>query len=349
MKCPVCKTELSANLTKCPNCDFDELSKEFLNVSDAANWVDNVVIPYRKKWENKRIQPPLSMYQELVASQLRQVLATETGAADFEYEVDNHGAILTRYNGSSESVVIPREIDGYVVYKLGNNLFYKCEELQAVTLPDSLTEIGNGAFMCTSIRAITLPSNIRAIGRSAFHLSKLESISLPDSLTVLGDNAFGYSKINEIIFPKGISVIPTRVCESCSDLETVVILGAINIEESAFACCQKLKNVVFAPQMESIKKGAFAYCESLDLVILPPELKSTAPNAFSFKGYWTDPDNPQRTFVFQDPSTEIKGWGPAPWEECNVVFYCSKGSTAQHHARQYNIEQKALNEFHLNP
>lgn len=349
MKCPVCKTELQDGMIKCPACEFEDLSREFVNVSDAANWVDTVVVPYRNKWESKRNRSPLSMYQELVASQLNRVLSEETVASDFEYDVDEQGAIITRYNGSSESVVIPREIDGHVVYKLGNNLFYKCEELQVVTLPDSLTEIGNGTFMCTSIRTITLPSNIRTIGRSAFSLGKLESINLPDSLTVLGESVFGYSKIKEIVFPKGISVIPPRACESCSKLETAVILGAVNIEESAFACCHKLKNVVFAPQMESVKKGAFAYCESLDLVILPPELKSTAPNAFSFKGYWTDPDTSQRTFVFQDPSTEIKGWGPAPWEECNVVFYCSKGSTAQHHARQYNIEQKALNEFHLNP
>ena len=346
MKCPVCKTELAIGSSQCAVCEFDDLSREFVNVSDATSWVDNVVIPYRINWEKKRTKSPVSMYRELIAAQLNEAQLNEMVVADFEYEIDDHGAILTRYNGSSEHITIPGEIDGHTVYKLGNNLFYKCKELQGITLPDSLTEIGNGTFMCTGINSITLPNKISTIGRSAFYLSKLESIVLPESITVVGDTAFGRTKIKEIVFPEGISRLPARICESCDRLETVIILNACTIGEDAFVCCENLKNVVFAPYMESIEKRAFAYCTNFQYVILPPSLKSISSSAFSFEGHWTDPDNPQRSFVFQDSTTIINGWGA--WEKCSVIFFCNKGSTAQHYAREYNIEQRLLSEFRLN-
>ena len=43
MKCPVCKTELLNSATKCKNCGFSDLHKEFISETDAEYWRANVV------------------------------------------------------------------------------------------------------------------------------------------------------------------------------------------------------------------------------------------------------------------------------------------------------------------
>lgn len=50
MKCPVCKNEnVSANEV-CSICQFSKVSVNFINCSDADEWMKQVVIPFRRKW-----------------------------------------------------------------------------------------------------------------------------------------------------------------------------------------------------------------------------------------------------------------------------------------------------------
>ncbi len=51
MKCPVCKNEMSSNATSCSNCSFNDLHRVFVNLKDAQDWDQNVVRPYRMKWQ----------------------------------------------------------------------------------------------------------------------------------------------------------------------------------------------------------------------------------------------------------------------------------------------------------
>ena len=50
MKCPVCKTELASTDKSCRICGFSKLHVEFVSASDAENWKNRVVIPYREEW-----------------------------------------------------------------------------------------------------------------------------------------------------------------------------------------------------------------------------------------------------------------------------------------------------------
>lgn len=50
MKCPVCKTELTSTAKSCMICGFSRLNIEFVSESDAENWLNRVVAPYREEW-----------------------------------------------------------------------------------------------------------------------------------------------------------------------------------------------------------------------------------------------------------------------------------------------------------
>ena len=74
---------------------------------------------------------------------------------------------------------------------LGKNLFYGASALTDVTLPKGLTSIGAECFRETAIEAIDLPDTLTEVGNGAFRLCKsLKAVTFPDSLTTLGRTVF---------------------------------------------------------------------------------------------------------------------------------------------------------------
>lgn len=334
MKCPVCKTELSASTVKCPTCMFSDLSKEFINVSDATNWVDNVVVPYRKKWETAKSASPLSIYQSMIASQLNQTLATESDASDFEYEIDANGVTITRYNGSGDAVIIPGEIGGHIVVRLGEGLFKGCKELSTIELPQTLTEICSRAFSGTGIQEIIIPDRVETIGDSAFAgCDKLKKISLPETLKAIGEGTFWDAAIEEIILPRNVKVIPEDLFRRCMNLKIVVITGAVKINQRAFMVTPKLSMLSLPDGLEVIEEKAFR-SSHLQKVIIPASVKQLNVCDFDVKHV-----------AILGMDTQFLGWNYS--FDKSTVFYCHNGSTAQAYARSKNIATKALDQFEL--
>lgn len=79
----------------------------------------------------------------------------------------------------------------------------ECSSLSKALLPDSLLEIGDGAFMsCKKLTEITLPPKLTTIGQNAFMSTGLSRVTVPESVEDIGYSAFGYSldeRGNEII------------------------------------------------------------------------------------------------------------------------------------------------------
>ncbi len=64
---------------------------------------------------------------------------------DFVFVVENGAVTLTAYAGSGGAVEIPRSVDGLPVTKIGSWAF-SYRKLMSVTIPDSVTQIGEDAF-----------------------------------------------------------------------------------------------------------------------------------------------------------------------------------------------------------
>ncbi len=64
-------------------------------------------------------------------------------------------------------------------------------ELSEIILPQNLKAIGHAALAgCANLQQITIPESVKDIGDYAFYGSALTSITLPDNLTVIGKAAF---------------------------------------------------------------------------------------------------------------------------------------------------------------
>ena len=84
---------------------------------------------------------------------------------DFVYEIDDGKVTITGYKGNSGDVVIPDEIDGLPVTRIGSYAFQYDSNLTSITLGNSITTIGEYAFRrCYGLTIITLGNSITTIG-----------------------------------------------------------------------------------------------------------------------------------------------------------------------------------------
>jgi len=79
---------------------------------------------------------------------------------DFKYENYDGNITIVGYKGMGNTVVIPEEISGKPVKRIGENAF-RNKNLMSVTLPDSVSEIGVNAFAHNQILRISLGANVR--------------------------------------------------------------------------------------------------------------------------------------------------------------------------------------------
>ena len=78
--------------------------------------------------------------------------------------------------------------------------FKDCSGLMSITIPETVTDIGWGAFCgCSGLTSVTIPESVTSIGSMAFYnCSRLTSITIPNSVTSIGGSAF--SECSRLIY-----------------------------------------------------------------------------------------------------------------------------------------------------
>ncbi len=131
-----------------------------------------------------------------------------------------------------------------------------CDSLAVIAIPDSLTSIGDSAFLeCDSLTSITLPDGVEFISGSAFFgCAGLTSITLPDSVTSIGEFAFhGCTGLADVTIGDSVTSIGGAAFAFCSNLTRVTFLGvAPSVSNTAFSVIpQEAKAHVFPSNFAS--------------------------------------------------------------------------------------------------
>jgi len=134
------------------------------------------------------------------------------------------------------------------VTTIGYGAFQSCTALTSVTIPDSVTTIeGYSFYYCTSLTYLTIPNSVTTIGDWAFtSCSSLTSVTIPGSVTIIGEGAFaGCTSITSIIIESGATIIGGEMFSGCTSLTSVIIPSSVTtIEYAPFSGCTSLTAII---------------------------------------------------------------------------------------------------------
>lgn len=143
---------------------------------------------------------------------------------------------------------------------IGRGAFSGMDSLKEIGLPTGLTGIPEYCFGCDdALKTITIPTTVSSIGEGAFFFTGIEEIVLPNSVTKIGDGLFSTCKnLVNVKLSKSLKKIPARVFSMCKSLPYIEIPSKIEeIGELCFQDTPALKAVRFRGKVKRISPSAF--------------------------------------------------------------------------------------------
>ena len=194
-----------------------------------------------------------------------------TGLTSLEPDNEGNGA----FSGNTQltEITLPESLT-----RIGDDCFDGCTALQSLIIPQSVTSIGIYAFCdCDTITEIVLPEGITELSDGIFEgMDSITSIILPTTLTKIGSNEFdGCLALKSITIPASVTEIGDGILVSCPELTTMTcnaveppILGA-----NTFINSPKLMYIHVPNDSVDTYKAATGWSDYADIILeelLPP-------------------------------------------------------------------------------
>ena len=182
---------------------------------------------------------------------------------------------LAEINATNENTTYS-SFDGALYSKDQTTLVFCPQAKSSITIPNSVTSIGQGAFQnCSSLTNVVVPNSVTSIGQGAFqNCLSLESITLP----FIGGSASSNQFLGYIF---GASSYTDNSNKVPTSLKTVIISdGCTSISQYAFYGCSGITSIVVPNSITTIEQGTFQSCSSLESITLPFVGESALSNQF---------------------------------------------------------------------
>ena len=172
-------------------------------------------------------------------------------------------------------------VDGMT--RIPNSILCFCGAKLNIVIPDSVTEIGEAAFLNSGIVAVTIPDTVTEIEEDAFRgCTGLTDIKLPESVVNIGTKIFANcTSLTDVTLPSTWESIPASTFAGCTALEKLVLPESVkNIRDGAFKNCTALKEIVWSKAPELIDSNAFYNCDAITEMDIPATVTSVGYQAF---------------------------------------------------------------------
>ncbi len=186
------------------------------------------------------------------------------------YSADGKTLIRFAPGKTAPSVVISSTVEKISVYA-----FAGCKNLKSVTIPETVTLVGDGygsayTFIgCTSLESVIIEAELEYIASGMFAgCVNLKEVILPASIKNIASNAFYHCEsLESIVLPDSVMYVGTYAFGCCTSLQSIVIPDSVTyIDVEAFSGCTSLKSITIGKGLKEIGRDAFSGCENLESV-----------------------------------------------------------------------------------
>ena len=198
---------------------------------------------------------------------------------------------------------------GSNVVTIENQAFDSCEKMTSITLPSTLTTIGNTAFSSTGLTSISIPGSVTSIGQQAFGWTPLTDIRFEDGegtctlvngyygafrnpsadyTLYLGrnieyqENSSPFPNVTAVEIGPKVTDLPKRLFYDRDKLITVT--GGENVATmgtEVYYECNNLESISpLGKNLKVLPESTFELCEKLDGIVLPDGLEEIQQWAF---------------------------------------------------------------------
>ena len=203
--------------------------------------------------------------------------------AQFTYTTNNGTITITRYTGTNSEATITNIINGLPVTSIGGEAFRFCINLANVTIPASVTNIGDKAFANCGLTSVTIPNGVTSIGIEMFACCpRLTNAIIGNSVTSIGTGTFtSCPRLANIIIGANVTSIGSCAFADCS-MAGITIPGSVtNIGINAFSHCTNLTSVTISDGVAYIGDYAFGYCTNLTRAYFQGNVPNTGADVFT--------------------------------------------------------------------
>ena len=269
-----------------------------LNEGDGCNWYKG----YVGKIIDGKIQGKIPEYVKKAGKddffRVTEMEFTFLGCMELEEMQENIPSGVKNFNytfyecSSLTSITIPDSVTS-----IGDWTFGGCQSLTSITIPDSVTTIGDLTFSgCKSLTSVMIPDSVTTIGGATFYeCSSLTSITIPDSVTSIGEGAFAEcTGLTSIVIPEGVKEIKENPFQMCYSLQGIEVneKNKYYLSENGILFDKDKKTIIAYPAGKSVESyeipdsvtsigdDAFSGCTSLTSITIPDSV--TQIGAYTF-------------------------------------------------------------------
>ena len=237
-----------------------------------------------------------------------------------KYSVYKDHADFTKCSESySGDLIIPAEVNGVPVTRLGGRPFSSCRDLTSVKIPATVTEItGHLAGYAKNLTQFIVDGNNEtfcSVDGVVYTKDMKTLVAYPPAATE-----------NEFTVPSGVETIGYGAAYTAMFTSLILPDSVTKVDDFAFTYCKQLKSIKLSKNLKSIGYSGFGNCILLESADVPASVEKLGTSAFASC-------TAMKTLTINNPNCKIADFKPND----DVVIRGYEGSTAQAYAEKNGL------------